>query len=124
MSAHRFWARLRFLKKFKRLEELILDHNELTVSRLKLPALPMLTTLWLNNNALDDLAAVIAAVRSAAPRLEHLSLLGNPLAPNYMNGGSVLHYISYRHRVIVQLPGLVSLDCSVITADERDGTAT
>ena len=66
-----------------------------------------LTTLWLNNNALGDLAAVIAVIESAAPGLEHLSLLGNPLAPNYMNGGSVLHYIAYRHRVILELPGLV-----------------
>ena len=32
---------VRFLKKFKRLEELILDHNELTDDRFKLPAMPM-----------------------------------------------------------------------------------
>lgn len=51
------------------------------------PNLPTLSTLWLNNNRLDDLVELYDILGKETPNLTYLSLLMNPCCPNvYFSG--------------------------------------
>eukprot|EP00041_Stephanoeca_diplocostata_P009844 m.154992 g.154992 ORF g.154992 m.154992 type:complete len:538 (-) comp17921_c0_seq5:63-1676(-) len=106
-----------FLKHFPNLTLLVLDHNH--IDTLKLPVLHNLSTLWLNHNEIADIRSLLKMLTVQTPRLQHLSLLGNKGVPSYLNGGTQLEYIQYRLFVAGELPGLLSLDCSEFSADER-----
>eukprot|EP00037_Helgoeca_nana_P016986 m.160264 g.160264 ORF g.160264 m.160264 type:complete len:288 (-) comp23784_c0_seq5:2801-3664(-) len=116
--SHNHFRSFGFLRRFTQLQTLVLDHNDLT--SLKIPEIPTLETLWLNHNSIASLDPLLEFLVDATPRLQHLSLLGNPCAPSFLNGGSLSEYIHYRCIVTAALPGLVSLDCSPITTEERD----
>ena len=54
------------------------------------------------------------------PALRHLSMLGCPACPNYMNGGSLAKYKDYRAYVVSRMPQLVLLEDQPVTAAERE----
>ena len=107
-----------FLAHLPSLQTLILDHNHLG-SHLRLPVLPNLHTLWANHNEVSNLAIFVASLRVACPGLNYLSLMNNPCAPSYLNGGSVKAYRDYRHFVIGKLETLTHLDDRPVSKIER-----
>ncbi len=105
------------LVKFTSLETLVLDNNEI-VSLKKLPSLPNLTTLWLNNNNIGDVEDVVGSLARQCPKLQYVSLLRNPCCPNELMGKGDAEYRRYRIYVKYRLPTLNKLDAAPFTADE------
>jgi hypothetical protein len=125
------------------LEELILDKNQLsTLTGLGPGPLPKLRTLWLNNNAIEDLDALLAAIEKVAPNLSYLSMLRNPVAPDsYFSDASAAaataggvmgsgasggggdsgmeSYARFRLYVCYRLKQLAFLDATPVSPDER-----
>jgi len=128
------------------LEELILDKNALTgLVGLGPAPLPKLRTLWLNNNAIDDLEALLTSIEKLAPQLTYLSMLRNPVAPDsYFSGADALSpssgvaqasggmisssrggddsmesYARFRLYVCYRLKHLAFLDATPVTPEER-----
>ena len=69
------------------LVSLVADQNELA-SIDSLPELPLLETLSLNKNNVEDLDRLIATAVKKFPALAHVSLLGNPCCPSELSGGT------------------------------------
>jgi hypothetical protein len=65
---------LSFLKAFPLLESVVADSNALTVLQ-GLPVMPSVTTVSLNDNEIDNLELLVAAIREAFPNVTYLSLL-------------------------------------------------
>ena len=105
------------LSKFAALETLVLDNNDI-ISLRKLPALPNLLTLWLNNNSIADVEDVVGSLAKQCPKLQYLSLLRNPCCPNELMGKGDAEYRRYRIYVRYRLPTLNKLDAAPFTADE------
>ncbi len=105
------------LVKFTALETLVLDNNEIA-SLKKLPPLPNLTTLWLNNNNIADVEDVVGSLGKQCPRLQYVSLLRNPCCPNELMGKGDAEYRRYRIYVKYRLPTLNKLDAAPFTSDE------
>lgn len=103
------------LAHFDSLETLILDKNGLS-SLVDCPALRDLRTLWFNNNHVRDLAWFVDGAATRFPRLEYLSLMGNPASPDLTDEAAVERY---RIAVAKRLPGLVVLDSTEFTDAER-----
>ena len=101
------------LEQFPFLETLVLDKNGLT-SLAWLPPCPTLTTLWANNNALADAEALCDAVGAKFPALQMLSTMRNPCCPFLKADAGPDDYRRYRLRVLHRLPGLLSLDGSLL----------
>jgi hypothetical protein len=99
------------LAPFAKLEVLVLDNNDLS-SLSALPSLPVLKTLWLNNNALDDLEELLNVLSRQCPQLEYLSLLRNPCCPNELIGKQETEYRRYRLYTKFRLPVLKNLDAT------------
>jgi hypothetical protein len=97
------------LAPFRKLEVLVLDNNELASLR-ELPSLPALKTLWVNNNAVDDLEETLNVLSRQCPQLEYLSLLRNPCCPNELIGKQETEYRRYRLYTKYRLPTLKNLD--------------
>ena len=116
--SHNRMTDLDFLSRLPRLQTLILDHNELG-SHLRLPVLPALHTFWANHNRVSNVAILVSTLRAAAPGLRYLSLMNNPCAPSYLNGGTVKAYRDYRHFVIGKLTSLTDLDDRPVAKLER-----
>ena len=108
-----------FFSHLPNVETLILDHNGLG-SHLRLPNLPKLHTLWANHNKVANLAIFVASLRVSCPALRNLSLMNNPCAPSYLNGGSVKAYRDYRLFVIGKLETLAHLDDRPVSKIERN----
>ena len=108
-----------FLAHLPNLATLILDHNGLS-SHLRLPSLPNLHTLWANHNEVANVAIFVASLRVSCPALRNLSLMNNPCAPSYLNGGSVKAYRDYRLFVIGKLETLAHLDDRPVSKIERN----
>jgi hypothetical protein len=83
------------LEQFPQLTSLVLDNNALD-DTLTLPALPALRTLSLNNNSIEDLGRLLDNLRQACPDLHLLSLLKNPACPNALLGGDDEDYNRFR----------------------------
>lgn len=109
---------LRFLLDLPNLQTLILDKNRVN-SNVKLPRLDMLHTLWINHNQIANLGVFIQTLATSCPQLKYLSMMNNPAAPSFFNGGSYKQYVDYRHYVISQLPRLIMLDDRQVSLEER-----
>jgi len=105
------------LQRFVGLRELILDNNML--SELQLPLLPFLHTLSLNKNRVYDLDKFLDTLCKCTPRLDYLSLLGNPVCPNELMHGDEEDYQNYRYIVINRLNCLKFLDSRPVLETER-----
>lgn len=108
---------LQSLHIFPNLVELILDNNELT-SLTGLPPMHKLMTLWLNNNSIQNLDELLDELSTHCPRLEYLSLLGNPCCPHELAGRLVTEYRRYRVYTAYRLPSLKRLDASPLSEEE------
>ncbi|UJR15450.1 hypothetical protein I4U23_002393 [Adineta vaga] len=109
---------LRFLIDFSNLQTLILDKNRIN-SNVKIPHLDMLHTLWINHNQINNLSVFIQTLAKHCPQLKYLSMMNNPAAPSFFNGGSFKQYTDYRYYVISQLPRLIMLDDRQVSLEER-----
>ncbi|CAH0673854.1 unnamed protein product [Spodoptera exigua] len=103
---------------FKSLTSLIADDNPLT-ENCCLPPLPKLELLWLNRCKIASLYPWVGKLKESCPNLQYLSLMGNPAAPSYFNGGTFYEYLQYRLFVISQFPSLNHLDDRRVTEDQR-----
>ena len=112
------------LQRFRRLEHLVLDNNELN-DETKFPRLPNLQTLQVNHNKIANLAPLIRRLSLAFPKLTCLSLMGNPACP----GGSALtgllkeedrrDHELYRCYIASRIKSLVFLDWQPLAPVER-----
>jgi hypothetical protein len=80
------------------LEILVVDNN-LLKSVQKFPHLPLLHTLWVNSNNIEELKPFIDAVSVSFPNLKYLSMMKNPACPNFLTGKDEDDYRRYRHSV-------------------------
>jgi len=106
------------LKDFIKLESLILDNNLIT-HNVKLPKIPTLTTLWVNNNKISNLIQFVDQLAITSPNIKYLSMLGNEACPNYMNGSTLKQYNDYRYYVLSRLKYITHIDSAPITQEER-----
>lgn len=136
-----YHSELHSLKCFTKLKTLVMDDNYIT-SHTTLPPLPLLDTLWVNQNRISNLALFIEAISSTYPNLRFLSMMKNDAAPSYFNNGSKQDYNEYRYIyytgvdhdllsinacisslysyfVVSQLPKLIALDDTQISDEER-----
>jgi hypothetical protein len=83
------------------------------------------TTLWCNNNAVDDLVAFLDDVARAFPGVTYLSCMRNPCSPPLVCASEDDLQATRRHRlyVVFRLPRLQFLDSSPVTAAERKEAA-
>ncbi|XP_050349208.1 leucine-rich melanocyte differentiation-associated protein-like [Nymphalis io] len=104
---------------FKHLTTLIADDNPVTESCM-LPPMPKLQLLWLNHCKISSLYPWVSKLKESCPNLQYISLMGNPAAPSYFNGGTFYEYLQYRLFVISQFPSLLHLDDRKVTDDQRE----
>ena len=109
---------IRFLIDFPNLQTLIVDKNRIN-SNVKIPYLDKLHTLWINHNQVTNLSVFIQTLAIHCPHLKYLSMMNNPAAPSYFNGGSYKQYVDYRYYVISQLSRLIMLDDRQVSLEER-----
>ncbi len=114
---------LRFLMLVPKLKTLILDKNQIQ-SNFIIPSMENLTTLCVNHNKIDNLSIFIKNLCSSCPNLTYLSMLNNPAAPSYFNGGSVAEHKNYRFYVVSRLRNLKMLDDKEISDEERSQATT
>nr|XP_022901591.1 leucine-rich melanocyte differentiation-associated protein-like isoform X2 [Onthophagus taurus] len=113
------FEKLDFLEDFNELTTLICDHN-LISSDTEIPFLPKLELLWLNHCKIQNLYPWANKLQQSCPNLKFLSLMGNPAAPSYFNGGNFYDYLQYRYFIISLFPNLIHLDDRVVTDDQRE----
>jgi hypothetical protein len=103
---------------------LVLDKNGLRGCA-GFPTMPAVTTLWCNNNAVDDLVAFLDDVARAFPGVTYLSCMRNPCSPPLVCASEDDVQATRRHRlyVVFRLPRLQFLDSSPVTAAERKEAA-
>ncbi|KAG6459612.1 leucine-rich melanocyte differentiation-associated protein [Manduca sexta] len=116
---------LKGIEQFVRLEELILDNNEIG-DGLAFPHLPHLKTLSLNNNQITDLEGLVQKISEHYPALTYLSLLSNKACPNQLSDVDKddSDYQRYRYFVIYKLPTLRFLDSRRVSSCERREAGT
>ncbi|KAI4480562.1 hypothetical protein M0804_010115 [Polistes exclamans] len=111
------------LKDFLRLEELILDNNQLRDLK-TLPSMPCLTTLSLNNNKITDIDDALEKIRECCPMIVYVSLLGNPGCPDQLTNPTSTDendYERYRLYAIYVLPSTLRfLDSRAVTSKEKN----
>ncbi|XP_034828536.1 leucine-rich melanocyte differentiation-associated protein-like [Maniola hyperantus] len=116
--SHNKITNLDVLVHFKHLTSLIADDNPITENCF-LPPMPRLQLLWLNRCKIASLYPWVGKLKESCPELHLLSLMGNPAAPSYFNGGTFYDYLQYRLFVISQFPSLDHLDDRKVTDDQR-----
>ncbi|XP_063970421.1 leucine-rich melanocyte differentiation-associated protein-like [Lytechinus pictus] len=116
--SHNKFSELRTLESFDNIHTLILDNNEIK-SHTKFPPMPCLHTLWVNRNNITNLTTFVETLAQNFPKLKFLSMMNNPAAPSFFNGGTFQQFQDYRQYVISQLPVLETLDDQPVTWDER-----
>ncbi|CAH3143847.1 unnamed protein product [Pocillopora meandrina] len=109
------------LYSFEKLEELILDNNQLG-DDMDFPEMPHVHTLTLNKNKIVSLDVILDKLSKNLPSLKYLSMLSNQACPNEL---SFSHrdeedYQRYRYYVLYRLPKLTFLDSRPVKQDERD----
>ncbi|KAI4458752.1 leucine-rich melanocyte differentiation-associated protein [Holotrichia oblita] len=117
--SHNEFENLSFLSDFPQLTTLICDHNNIT-SFAEIPYLPKLELLWMNFCKVRELYPWAINLQQSCPNLKYLSLMGNPAAPSYLNGGNFYDYLQYRYFMISLFPNLLHLDDRIITPDQRE----
>jgi len=108
-----------FLAYFEHLQTLVLDHNKITGATV-FPRCRKLETLWINYCDVSRLDPFCTNLSNSLPKLEYLSMMGNPAAPSFVNGGKFHDYIMYRLFAISQLSKLQYLDDRIVDKDERN----
>ncbi|KAF5275967.1 hypothetical protein FQA39_LY00763 [Lamprigera yunnana] len=116
--SHNEFENIEFVAEIKHLTMLICDHNNIT-SMSYIPYMPQLELLWMNHCKISELYPWAKKLQQACPNLRHLSLMGNPAAPSYLNGGTFYEYLQYRLFMISLFPTLVHLDDKAVTDDQR-----
>lgn len=83
------------------------------------------TTLWLNNNAVDDLPELCDALEKLFPRVTYLSLMRNPASPALICASEedAAAAVRYRLYMVHRLPKLQFLDAAPVTPAERKEAA-
>ncbi|CAH0553901.1 unnamed protein product [Brassicogethes aeneus] len=109
---------LDFLSEFKELTSLICDHNKITANTV-IPYLPKLELLWMNHCKITELYPWARKLQQSCPNLKYLSLMGNSMAPSYLNGGSLYEYLQYRLFIISLFPDLKHLDDRAVTEEQK-----
>ena len=84
-----------FIVYFEHLETLILDHNRIN-ENVVFPRITTLTTLWMNFNLIGNLYPFADNLAQSFPKLNYLSMMGNPAAPSFINYGKFHDYVVYR----------------------------
>lgn len=112
------FSNLEFLSEFKNLTTLICDRNRITEKTI-IPFLPKLELLWMNHCKITELYPFAHRLAQQCPNLKYLSLMGNPIAPSYLNGGNFYEYLQYRLLIISLFPNLIHLDDRNVTEDQR-----
>ena len=59
-----------------------------------------LKTLWVNFNSIEHLFPFVENVNKSFGNLDYLSMMGNPAAPSFVNGGIFHDYLIYRYLVL------------------------
>ncbi|XP_025415013.1 leucine-rich melanocyte differentiation-associated protein-like isoform X1 [Sipha flava] len=110
---------------FSDLEEFVLDNNNLN-DNIKLPRLPNLQILSMNNNNITDLENLVTQIKYCMPSLRFLSLLGNKACPTQLIDfeKDENDYKRYRYSVLYYLPELRFLDSRPVTNEELDAAMT
>lgn len=98
-----------FISNFDSLQTLVLDHNLISETTL-FPIKPQLKILWINFNRIQNVETFVEQLSVVVPRLQILSLMGNPNVPNRINGSSFHDYALYRMMVLAKLPWINFLD--------------
>ncbi|XP_063237578.1 leucine-rich melanocyte differentiation-associated protein-like [Bacillus rossius redtenbacheri] len=108
------------VERFSGLEELVLDNNCLS-DGIVVPCLPRLHTLSLNKNSITRLELLLTKISHSLPSLTYLSLLGNIACPNQLSDSEKddEDYQRYRYYVLHRLPGLLFLDSTRVSPQER-----
>lgn len=108
------------LELFTNLETLILDKNGLKGLG-DCPQLETLSTLWFNNNNVDDLPGFMDSVTANFPNLRYLSMMRNPACPGLMDiiTPDLEACRLYRIYALYRLPHLLVLDSTTATEEER-----
>lgn len=108
------------LESFSKLEELVLDNNEVG-DDVKFPRMTKLHTLMLNKNCLSTLDMLLENISRQLPALRFLSLLGNVACPNELSSSEKDEedYQRYRYYVLFKLPKLRFLDSRPVSDAER-----
>ena len=98
-----------------------LDRNNLCDDIIiKLPKLPNLKTLWLNNNNLINLKKILKILNIQCIELEYLSLLFNPLCPFTSICQNENEIKKYKFQIMTYLPKLKYLDICGIKQDKKN----
>jgi len=107
-----------WIARFPVLNELILDRNG--ISNLKSwPKSKSVTTLYLNNNNIDDIRELMDCVVKSFPNLTYLSLHRNPCTPDmYSCESEAEAYQRFRYYVIYRMPALQLLDATEVQPEE------
>ena len=84
-----------FIVYFEHLETLILDHNRIN-ENVVFPRITTLKTLWMNFNMIGNLYPFADNLAQSFPKLNYLSMMGNPAAPSFINYGKFHDYVVYR----------------------------
>ncbi|XP_008183978.1 leucine-rich melanocyte differentiation-associated protein isoform X2 [Acyrthosiphon pisum] len=110
---------------FPDLEELVLDNNNLD-DTIKLPYLPHLHILSMNNNKITVLENLVTQIKYSMPSLRFLSLIGNKACPTQLIDfeKDENDYKRYRYFVLHYLPELRFLDSRPVTNEELDTAIT
>ncbi|KAJ3446308.1 leucine-rich melanocyte differentiation-associated protein [Anaeramoeba flamelloides] len=116
--SHNSLKNLDGLESFPNLTSLVVDNNMLE-SPLKFPKLGNLNTLWVNKNQLKDLEQFLVSIKKSFPKLQYLSMFGNPCCPNFFIGKDHEDYKRYRLYVLYKLPKLKFLDSSPVQMKEK-----
>ncbi|XP_064638009.1 leucine-rich melanocyte differentiation-associated protein-like [Lineus longissimus] len=108
------------LEAFTKLEELILDNNDLGDSVI-FPVMKNLHTLMLNKNRIVSLDNLVDKIQASLPSLTYLSLLGNIACPNQLSSfdKDEEDYQRYRVYLLHRLPKLKFIDSTPVKNDER-----
>ncbi|KAF8355234.1 hypothetical protein PRIPAC_96857 [Pristionchus pacificus] len=93
-----------------RVEHLNLDGNLLTENALNMPVFPRLKSLSLQRNKIRDISRLLEFIKERCPRLESLSLMGNPGWPLARAGMIDKRYSIYRKQTECYLPHLLFID--------------
>ncbi|XP_022696279.1 leucine-rich melanocyte differentiation-associated protein-like isoform X2 [Varroa jacobsoni] len=118
LSNNRF-RDVQFLSEFESLASVNLDHNRLECLT-AFPRLPRLRSLSLNFNRILSLHPFVTSLATQCPRLIFLSMMGNELCPNYLNGGTEQQNELYRLYVIRHFPNLRYVDDGPVSPIERE----
>lgn len=116
--SHNNFRNVSFLHQFHNLSSLIMDHNKIDSATI-FPSLKSLRLLWLNHNHIKQLYPFVHNLYNSFPRLQHISLMGNEVAPVCVHEAMFYQHLQYRLFIVSWFPELVHLDDRTVTVDEH-----